>query len=84
MQGRLSPMVDGRIQAFPWEHWRDEFVLAGRHGFPTLEWTLDQERLSANPLMTPNGRREFRDLSAAHGVEVRCLTGDFFRQAPFH
>ena len=24
MQGRLSPQVDGKIQAFPWVHWRDE------------------------------------------------------------
>jgi hypothetical protein len=33
MQGRLSPLLDGRIQAFPREHWRQEFELGERLGF---------------------------------------------------
>lgn len=45
MQGRLSPLVNGCIQAFPWSCWRDEFPLAQQHGFRLLEWTLDQDRL---------------------------------------
>ena len=28
MQGRLSPLVDGKIQAFPWTKWQDEIRLA--------------------------------------------------------
>ena len=28
MQGRLSAMVDGKIQAFPWNEWREEFPRA--------------------------------------------------------
>ena len=28
MQGRLSPPVDGRIQAFPHDQWHEEFALA--------------------------------------------------------
>jgi hexulose-6-phosphate isomerase len=39
MQGRLCAPVDGKIQAFPWDHWRDEFPLAQRFGFPLMEWT---------------------------------------------
>ena len=27
MQGRLSELVDGRIQAFPWDSWQTEFFL---------------------------------------------------------
>lgn len=83
MQGRLSPLVDGRIQAFPWAHWRDEFHQGGAAGFPFLEWTLDDERLAENPLMTSAGRREIRALSAATGVRVASLTGDCFMQRPF-
>lgn len=40
MQGRLSPVVDGKIQAFPWGHWEDEFRLANGHGLSLMEWTL--------------------------------------------
>ena len=33
MQGRLSPLVNGKIQAFPWDYWRDEFSLANKYNF---------------------------------------------------
>jgi hexulose-6-phosphate isomerase len=82
MQGRLSPQVDGRIQAFPWTHWRDEFPLASRLGFPLMEWTLDADRLYENPFMTADGRAEVRRLTDGCRVAVRSLTGDFLMQAP--
>ena len=84
MQGRLSPQVDGKIQAFPWTHWREEFPLAGAAGFALMEWTLDTERLYENPLMTREGRAEIARLQSKHGVAIESLTGDFFMQAPFH
>jgi hexulose-6-phosphate isomerase len=83
MQGRLSPLVDGRIQAFPWGHWREELPAAAKLGLGLIEWTLDHERLAENPLMTGKGRAEVRALSSRHGVRVCALTGDLFMQAPF-
>ncbi len=83
MQGRLSPIEKGKIQAFPWEHWRDEFPIAQSHGFYWMEWTLEQERLGENPLMTSGGRQEIRQLGDRHGIQIRSLTGDCFMQAPF-
>jgi hexulose-6-phosphate isomerase len=83
MQGRLSPRIDGKIQAFPWPYWRDEFPLAEAAGFARMEWTLDHHDLAANPLMTEAGRAEIRALSARHGVAVSSITGDCFMQAPF-
>jgi L-ribulose-5-phosphate 3-epimerase len=83
MQGRLSPLINGKIQAFPWDHWRAEFGLAERLGFRLMEWTLDHERLKENPLLTPEGRSEIRRLSSQHGVRIETLTGDLFMQAPF-
>ena len=83
MQGRLSPIEEGKIQAFPWEHWRDEFSIAENHGFYSIEWTIDRERLSENPLMTASGRQEIHQLSDRHGIQILSLTGDCFMQAPF-
>lgn len=83
MQGRLSPLVDGRIQAFPWETWEEEFHIADRIDIRLMEWTLDQERLLENPIMTEAGRTRVRDLSQKHDVQVPSLTGDCFMQAPF-
>jgi len=84
MQGRLSPLVNGKIQAFPWDHWREEFEIANENGFRMFEWTLDQERLYENPFMTADGQMEIRTLSKQYKVSIPSLTGDCFMQAPFY
>lgn len=83
MQGRLSPLVDGRIQAFPWSCWQDEFAAAEQYQFRLMEWTLDQERLYDNPLLTAAGQAEITHLRQKHGIEIASLTGDCFMQSPF-
>ena len=84
MQGRLSPLVDGKIQAFPWSCWEAEFPLAQSLGIRLMEWTLDHERLEENPLMTGPGRERIKELCAACGVAIPSLTGDLFMQAPLY
>src|SRR5260221_12615127 len=83
MQGRLSAMVDGKIQAFPWDEWREEFPRAKALGLTRMEWTIDQDRLRDNPLTTDTGQTEIHDLSRQNGVRISSLTGDCFMQAPF-
>jgi len=83
MQGRLCDMVNGKIQAFPWNDWQNEFKEAHRIGIQNMEWTLDQEDLYSNPLMTQSGREEIKRLSSTYNVDVISLTGDCFMQAPF-
>jgi L-ribulose-5-phosphate 3-epimerase len=83
MQGRLSPMVDGNIQAFPWSFWQQEFPVAESLGLGLMEWTLDQDRLYQNPLLTLQGQQEIRGLCKAHKLAIPSLTGDCFMQAPF-
>jgi L-ribulose-5-phosphate 3-epimerase len=82
MQGRLSPLINGRIQSFPWENWKDEFPLAHQINIHLMEWTLDQERLYENPLMTKTGQAEIRALCHRHELSIPSLTGDCFMQAP--
>lgn len=82
MQGRLSPLIGGRIQAFPVENWKDEFPLAQRINIYLMEWTLDQERLYENPLLTETGQAEIRALCKRHELSIPSLTGDCFMQAP--
>jgi len=82
MQGRLSPLVDGRIQAFPWTSWKDEFQLAEQIDFRLMEWTLDQARLYENPLMIETGQVEIRELCQRHNIGIPSITGDCFMRAP--
>jgi len=84
MQGRLSPLVNGKIQAFPWDYWRDEFLIANEYDFNIIEWTLDQSQLYENPLMTEVGQKEIRALSNKYKISIPSLTGDCFMQAPFY
>lgn len=83
MQGRLCDQVDGKIQAFPWKDWEYEFSAAESINMSALEWTLDQEKLYENPLMTKEGQRKIHSLSSIYHVAIPSLTGDFIMQAPF-
>lgn len=83
MQGRLSSLIDGKIQAFPWSCWQQEFHAANQLGLRLMEWTLDQARLYENPLMASDGQKEIRSLCKQFNMTVPSLTGDCFMQAPF-
>jgi len=83
MQGRLCERVDGKIQAFPWRNWENEFPAAAAIDLHLMEWTLDQERLYENPLMTVDGQEKIRGLCQQYDVSILSLTGDCFMQAPF-
>lgn len=83
MQGRLSPLVDGLIQCFPWDNWQNEFALAEESEIHLMEWTLDQERLYENPLLTISGQEKISKLCKQYQLSIPSLTGDCFMQAPF-
>ena len=83
MQGRLCDRLDGKIQAFPWRDWENEFPAAAAIDLHLMEWTLDQERLYENPLMTADGQEKIRRLCQQYDVSIPSLTGDCFMQAPF-
>lgn len=83
MQGRLSPILDGKIQSFPTSTWQQEFLFASELGLFLMEWTLDADDLYKNPLMNPDGRLKINDLCNANGILIKTLTGDCFMQRPF-
>jgi L-ribulose-5-phosphate 3-epimerase len=83
IQGRLSPLVNGRIQAFPKDHWRDEFLLGDKHDIRMIEWTLDYKGLHENPLLTSEGQQEIKRMSSENSISIPSLTGDCFMQTPF-
>ena len=84
MQGRLSPLIENKIQAFPWNYWRDEFEIANKIDFYLMEWTLDQNQLYDNPLMSVDGQNEIKRLMGNSKIKIPSLTGDCFMQKPFY
>lgn len=83
MQGRLSPVRDGKIQAFPEDNWIKEFFLAKECGFDLIEWVFDYENFEANPLLTHEGIKIIRNLSKATGVLAKSVCANYFIENPF-
>ena len=48
-----------------------------------MEWTLDQDNLSSNPLLTQDGQKEISSLCNYYGISIPSLTADCCMQAPF-
>lgn len=82
MQGRLSPPVGGRIQAFPATTWRDEFYRAAQLGLSSIEWIVESP-LAANPFMDAAGLAEISAVTARTGVVVDFMIADYFMESPF-
>ena len=83
MQGRLSPIIDEKIQAFPFGSWEEEFPQAQKLGFRCLEWTLDYPKLNSNPLLQANFKEKILNLSKKYSISVPSITLDCFMQRPF-
>ena len=82
MQGRLSPMADGKVQSFPAATWRAELPLAQACGFALVEWVFDLPDWTANPLVTAAGRCEIGELAARYALEVPVVCCDYFMHRP--
>lgn len=78
MQGRLSPPTDGRIQSFPVQTWREEFVRGRDAGLACIEWIYEAGTDDANPLHTDDGLQEILSLTRESGVAVRSICADYY------
>ena len=82
MQGRLSPIRNGRIQSFPWETWEGEFETASRIQIRKMEWTIDSENFDSNPLLTSAGKEKIKSLMSIFNLEIPSVTCDYFMENP--
>lgn len=80
MQGRLSPPIGGKIQAFPKEFWKAEFFIADAIGFDCIEWTLDFENINQNPvILDKSGVLIIKELT---NIKIPSVTYDAGMQRP--
>jgi L-ribulose-5-phosphate 3-epimerase len=82
IQGRLTPVKDGKIQSFPSDNWQNEFIAAEKIGFTLIEWILDKDSMGHNPILTSEGRAQIQALSKQTGVEVKSICCDNFMELP--
>jgi hexulose-6-phosphate isomerase len=81
MQGRLSPRIDGKIQAYPAKTWQKEFEIAKEIGYSAIEWIVEKP-LEINALMTKSGMQEIKEIILKTGVRVDYVCADIFMQQP--
>jgi L-ribulose-5-phosphate 3-epimerase len=82
MQGRLSPRIDGKIQAYPAKTWQKEFESAQEIGYSAIEWIVEGP-LEKNALMSEPGIESINQLIIETGVKVEYVCADIFMQQPF-
>ena len=83
MQGRLSPQIGDRIQAFPRDTWPQEFERAAGIGFDEIEFIFEADNFQDNPLYTTPGLKEIEKQCRATGVKVSYVCADYFMEQPF-
>ena len=83
MQGRLVPDERNKIQSFPWQNWKKEFQLAKKLKLNIMDWTIDYEKFSKNPINNNEGRKIIRKLSRSNNLKIKSITCDFFMQSPY-
>jgi hexulose-6-phosphate isomerase len=81
MQGRLSPRIDGKIQAYPANSWQKEFEIAQQIGYAAIEWIVENP-VESNALMTTSGKTEIKKVISSTGVRIDYVCADIFMQQP--
>ena len=81
MQGRLSPRINGKIQAYPASTWQKEFELAEEIGYSAIEWIVEKP-LEINAMMSNSGIKEIKEIILKTGVRIDYICADIFMQQP--
>jgi hexulose-6-phosphate isomerase len=81
MQGRLSPRIDGKIQAYPARTWQKEFNAARKIGYAAIEWIVEKPT-EINALMSDSGIEEINNIISETGVRIDFICADIFMQQP--
>ena len=82
IQGRLSPLINGKIQAFPLKFWKQEFPILKECGFDVLEWVFDSVDTDQNPILSVQGRKEICSLKKEFQIEIPSVCSDYFMEVP--
>jgi len=79
MQGRLSSPINGAIQAFPKDTWRDEFQIASDIGYDAIELIFDDWE---NPLFDSEKVKEIKELADQSGIIISSVCVDYTMHKP--
>lgn len=83
MQGRLTEPKGRGIQFFPFDNWREEFIIAKEIGLKEIEFIFDYENYEENPIWQGEGK-EVKKISDETGIQIKSVCFDYFMRQPFY
>lgn len=84
MQGRLLPKYKNRFQAHPVGMWEQEFLIAKNFKLSHIEFILDYNNLSQNPLIYEGGIEKIKKISIENNIKILSICADYLMEAPLH
>lgn len=83
MQGRLVNSPYNKIQCFPANEWKKELMLANRNNYKIMEWTVNNDNLKKNPIISKKKINQVKKLAKKYNIQIKSLTCDYFMEKPF-
>lgn len=79
MQGRITPPVNGKIQTFPFDTWKNEFEVIQEIGLDYIEWIVTDDD---NPVFDTSIGENISNISNQAEFSIRNITLDYFCEYP--
>ena len=71
-------MVGGKLQAFPWDSWEQEFYSAREVGLDMIDWLVTADNFYENPLLTAEGVKRIKVLMSETGMGIDSACAHYF------
>lgn len=84
IQGRLTPSKSNELQCFPYNQWKEEFLLAKKLHYSHIELIVDSFNNLENPLWSEIGTYEIKKIIKYTGIKVKVICLDIIIQNNIH
>ena len=81
VQGRFSEEVAGRFQHFPIDNWENEFSLAKKLNFDSVEWIISD---FSNPIFSPIFSKVIKNSLKKNKFKISSISLDLIMDNPLH
>ena len=84
IQGRLLPPINNHIQEFPFDNWKEEFLLLQNYNLSHIEWIITKNSYKNNPLFLENlSEYPISSVCCDHLVDDNIQNFSFLRENLF-
>lgn len=82
MQGRLTEQNSNKLQSFPANNWMNEFRMCSEIGLKSIEWVIDSNYYSENPIFSKLLIPKIKKLSENYKIKITAVCNDLLMDFP--